>query len=64
VSNYCIAITDATGDAWTVAVRLSPTLPSDGTVQTTGATTAGALLIALQKAVECVKNHVSANGHN
>jgi hypothetical protein len=61
---YSINITDATGDTWTIAVRYANTLSSDGSVYAPGATTAGNIHVALQKAVEAVKNHISINGHN
>ncbi len=64
MANYAINITDAGSDTWTIGVKLAPTLATGGTDQTNGATTAGALATALHKAVECVKNHVVANGHD
>ena len=64
MGNYNIAITDATNDTWTVVVRSAPTLPSDGSILTNGGTTTGNLHVALQKAVEAIKNHISTNGHS
>ena len=64
MGNYAINVTDATNDTWTIAVLSAPTLASGGSALSNGATTAGALAIALQKAIEALKNHVSTNGHN
>lgn len=63
MADYSIGISDTTGDTWTIVVRTAPTLPSDGTVLTNGGTTTGNLHVAIQKAVEAVKNHISTNGH-
>lgn len=63
MANFAINITDNGGDAWTVEVREAPTLASGGTVKSNGATTAGNLHVALQKAVEAVKNEISLDGH-
>lgn len=65
MANAAINVTDAGNDTWTVSVLCNgPTLASGGSAQANGATTAGALAIALQKAVEALKNYVSTNGHN
>lgn len=64
MANYNIGVTDATGDTWTIAVRTAATIPTDGSLLTNGATTAGNLHVALQKAIEAIKNHVSTNGHS
>lgn len=63
MANYAINITDNGGDQWTVAVLSAPTLASGGSALANGATAAGNLHVAVQKAVEAVKNHVSLNGH-
>jgi hypothetical protein len=61
---YSLNVTDATGDTWTIALRYASTLASDGTNYAPAATTAGNLHVAIQKAVEALKNHISINGHN
>jgi hypothetical protein len=63
MANYAINITDNGGDQWTFAVLKAPTLASGGSALTNGATTAGNLHVAVQKAVEAVKDDVSLNGH-
>ena len=61
---YNINIADTTGDTYTVVVRYGATAPTDGTVIANGGTTAGNLHVAIQKAVEAVKDSASLNGHN
>lgn len=64
MSDYNVFIDDTTSDTWTVVVRTGNTAPSDGSILTNGGTTTGNLHVALQKAVECIKNHISTNGHD
>lgn len=64
MANYNVFVQDTTGDTWTLVVRTAATAPSDGTVITNGGTTTGNLHVAVQKAIEAVKDHISTNGHN
>lgn len=64
MANYSVMITDNGGDEWTAVVRTAPTTePSGGTVLANGASATENFHVLVQKAVEAIKNHISANGH-
>lgn len=63
MGNYSINVTDiAGGDTWTVEVLAAPTAATGGTALANGATTAGDLHAAMEKARQAIFNHIVANG--
>jgi hypothetical protein len=64
MANYSVMITDNGGDEWSAVVRTAPTTePSGGTALANGASTEENFHVLVQRAVEAIKNHISANGH-
>lgn len=65
MANFAINITDNAGnDTWDVAVLEAPTLATGGTALANGASDDQPLVIALQKAMEAVRNEVAKDGNS